>query len=90
MFLELAPRIARVILTKTDHPRSEDPANLARIARGFGFDAAEVEPAAAAIRQAVATAGSEDVVLAAGSLFVVGSALAAWNTDPKAFEPSER
>jgi dihydrofolate synthase/folylpolyglutamate synthase len=85
MFLELVPRISRVILTQTDHPRSEDPANLARLVRAFGFEADVVEPVAAAMQHAAEEASPEDVILATGSVFVIGSALAAWNSEQASF-----
>jgi len=85
MFLELAPRVSRIILTRADHPRSEDPETLARLARGFGFEAEVVEPVAVAMQQATDQASAEQVILATGSLFVVGSALAAWDSQHQAF-----
>jgi dihydrofolate synthase / folylpolyglutamate synthase len=85
MFLELAPRVSRVILTRANHPRSEDPETLARLARGFGFEAEVVEPVAVAMQQAADQASAEQVILATGSLFVVGSALAAWDSQHRSF-----
>ncbi len=85
MFLELAPRVFQVILTRAAHPRSEDPETLARLAQGFGFAAEVVEPVAAAMQQATAAASKEHVILATGSLFVVGSALAAWDPQQQSF-----
>ena len=85
MFLELAPRVSRVILTRANHPRSEDPETLARLARGFGFEAEVVEPVAVAMQQATDQASAEQVILATGSLFVVGSALAAWDSQHQTF-----
>jgi len=89
MFLELAPRISRVILTRADHPRSEDPETLARLARGFGFEAEVVEPVAAAMQRAMENASVKHVILATGSLFVIGSALAAWDPGLQSFLVSE-
>ncbi len=89
MFLELAPRVSRVILTRANHPRSEDPEILARLARGFGFEAEVVEPVAAAMQRAAEQAGSEQVILATGSLFVIGSALAAWDAQHQTFKVHE-
>ncbi len=85
MFLELAPRVSQVILTRADHPRSEDPETLARLAKGFGFEAEVVEPVAAAMQQAAEEASIEQVILATGSLFVIGSALAAWDPQQQSF-----
>ena len=89
MFLELAPRVSRVILTRADHPRSEDPETLALLAQGFGFEAEVVEPVAAAMNRATEEASVEQVVLATGSLFVIGSALAAWDPQSQSFTANE-
>jgi dihydrofolate synthase/folylpolyglutamate synthase len=89
MFLELAPRVSRVILTRADHPRSEDPDTLVRLAKGFGFEAEVVEPVAAAMKRATEDAGGEQVILATGSLFVIGSALAAWDPQHQSFMANE-
>ncbi len=89
MFLELAPRVSRVILTRANHPRSEDPETLARLARGFGFEAEVVEPVAAAMQHATEHANVEQVILATGSLFVIGSALAAWDAQHQTFKVHE-
>lgn len=89
MFLELAPRISRVILTQADHPRSEDPDTLAKLVRAFGFEAEVEVPIAAAMQRATEAATSEHVVLATGSLFVIGSALAAWDPQHQSFLVTE-
>lgn len=89
MFLELAPRVSRVILTQAKHPRSEDPLVLARLARAFGFDAEVVLPVFQAMQRAMEQAGRDEVVLATGSLFVVGSALAAWDMQHRSFMENE-
>ena len=89
MFLELAPRVSRVILTRANHPRSEGPETLARLARGFGFEAEVVEPVAAAMQHATEHANVEQVILATGSLFVIGSALAAWDSQHQTFVVDE-
>lgn len=89
MFLELAPRVARVILTQANHPRSEDPLALAGLARAFGFEADVVLPVSAAMQRATEQAKRDEVVLATGSLFVVGSALAAWDLQQQMFSVDE-
>jgi dihydrofolate synthase/folylpolyglutamate synthase len=89
MFLELAPRISRVILTRANHPRAEDPEKLALLARGFGFEAEVVEPVAAAMKRATEDTSVDHVVLATGSLFVIGSALAAWDPKYRSFTANE-
>ena len=89
MFLELAPRVSRVILTRADHPRAEDPETLASLAQGFGFMAKVVEPVSAAMRRAAEDASTDQVILATGSLFVIGSALAAWDPEDQSFTDYE-
>lgn len=90
MLLELSPRISRLILTQSDHPRAEDPAQLAQIADSFGWEYESVSPVAEAMQFAVRTSPAEHVVLATGSLFVVGSALAAWDPERSEFVPEAR
>jgi dihydrofolate synthase/folylpolyglutamate synthase len=85
MFLELAPRVSRVVLTRADHPRSEDPEALKPVARAFGFEAEVIEPVAAAMQEVADRSRAEQVVLATGSVFVVGSALAAWDAERHSF-----
>jgi len=89
MFLELAPRVSRVVLTRADHPRAEDPETLASLAQGFGFVADVVEPVAAAMQRATEDASTDQVILATGSLFVVGSALAAWDPEHQSFTAND-
>lgn len=81
MFLELSPRITWLILTETDHPRAEKPEALAPVADAFGLQSEIVRPVAAAMDRAIEISDARDVVLATGSIFIVGSALAAW--DPR-------
>jgi dihydrofolate synthase/folylpolyglutamate synthase len=78
MLLELSPRVSRVILTQADHPRAEGPEALAEQVRGFGQPVAVVVPVAEALRIAMHGMEEDEVVLVTGSIFVVGSALAAW------------
>jgi folylpolyglutamate synthase/dihydropteroate synthase len=59
------------------------------LARGFGFEAEVVEPVAAAMQHATEHANVEQVILATGSLFVVGSALAAWDSQHQTFVVDE-
>ena len=76
-------------------PYSRKPPPLRRsrgigsLARGFGFEAEVVEPVAAAMQRAAGQAGSEQVILATGSLFVIGSALAAWDAQHQTFKVHE-
>ena len=78
MLLELSPRVSRVILTQADHPRAEGPEALAEQVRSFGHSVEVVVPVAEALRIAMQGMEEDEVVLVTGSIFVVGSALAAW------------
>lgn len=89
MLLELAPRISRLILTQADHPRSEGPEGLADLARAFGQQVEVTIPVSEAVRIATRQAGADEVVLVTGSIFVVGSALAAWDAEQAQFVAAE-
>jgi dihydrofolate synthase/folylpolyglutamate synthase len=78
MFAELLPRVRRAILTQAVHPRAADPEAVADLARGFGMPTQVVVPVEAALAKALADASPDEVILAAGSLFVAGEVLAAW------------
>jgi dihydrofolate synthase/folylpolyglutamate synthase len=77
MLLALAPIAERVIFTQAFHPRAEDPEALKLLAAGMGFAGETAASVLDALRTAVAQATSETVVLATGSLFVVGEILGA-------------
>ncbi len=79
MLEELAPRIARLIVTQAVHPRAETPQILAELGRAHGLRVETQVPVEAALKRALALAGSGEVILAAGSLFVAGETLAAWD-----------
>jgi dihydrofolate synthase / folylpolyglutamate synthase len=73
MLAQLLPRMASCTLTPLDTPRSFEPRDFLALARGH---CAEVHLAASpkeALQEALARAGKEDVVLAAGSLYLVGA-----------------
>ena len=77
MFTELLPRVWRLIVTQAVHPRAADPEDLADLAHASGVSVDIIVPVADALARAMKDAGSEDVILATGSLFVVGEAIAA-------------
>lgn len=78
MFAELSPRVHRVIATSADHPRSEEPDRIAEHARAHGLKVEIIEPVKQAVIQAIQGANPEEVILATGSLFVVGEVLDSW------------
>ncbi|MEE9127155.1 MAG: folylpolyglutamate synthase/dihydrofolate synthase family protein [Planctomycetota bacterium] len=68
----LLPRAAQVFLTRAAVQRSEDPENLARMARPLHEHITVVPDPGEALEQALAQAEQQDVVLVAGSLILVG------------------
>ncbi len=78
MLDELLPRMQRVILTQAVHPRAADPEALAAMVQARGVKPEIQVPVAAALDAALMTAGPDETIIAAGSLFVVGEVLAAW------------
>jgi dihydrofolate synthase/folylpolyglutamate synthase len=78
MFVELLPRVRRVIATQSVHPRAMDPAKMVELAHRFGRPAQAILPVEAALSQALALAGDEMAVVVAGSLFVAAAARAVW------------
>jgi len=78
MLEELLPRVSRLILTQAVHPRAAEPEDMARLAHGHGARAEVIAPVEAALRRAIERARPGEVIVSAGSLFVAGEALAAW------------
>lgn len=81
MLRELAPSVERAYLAKAFHPRAAEPGDLAERAAGLGLDHELVPDVMTAVSQALGQAGSSDVVLVTGSLFVVGEVLARWREE---------
>lgn len=78
MLAELSPRLSRIVVTQAAHPRATDPAELDRIARGYGLQTECIQPVGDAFITAYSRAAPGEVILAAGSLFVVGEILDRW------------
>jgi dihydrofolate synthase/folylpolyglutamate synthase len=78
MLDELAPRILRMVATQSTHPRAADPERVAALARERGLPAEVVVDPAQGLERGLELAGSDGVLLSAGSLFVAGSVLAEW------------
>jgi dihydrofolate synthase/folylpolyglutamate synthase len=78
MLAELLPRVSRLLLTQAVHPRAAEPEEMAHWAHGLGVRAEAVVPVEAALRRALEQARPGEVIVSAGSLFVAGEALAAW------------
>jgi dihydrofolate synthase/folylpolyglutamate synthase len=75
---ELAPRVKRVIAVKSFHPRAAEAEKLAAIVSSYGTAARIIPDVAEAMRVAMDGAAEEEVVLAAGSIFVAAGAREAW------------
>jgi len=79
MFTELLPRVKRLFITHADHPRAADVNELASMAREYGIRVEIFPKVSEALQHAIETVGFEEVILAAGSIFIAGEVLAAWN-----------
>lgn len=78
MLEALDARAARaVIATAVDFARAMAPEEIADAARSIGVDAEVVRTVPAAVQHAIGLANEDDLVLVAGSLYVVGEARAA-------------
>lgn len=74
----LLPRISRLIATRSTHPRAADPEKIAALARERGCPS-EISPdPRPALERGLDLVGPQDVLLAAGSLFVAGAVLEEW------------
>ena len=71
---ELAEGFDLVVATRSRHPRSSAPAAVAEAFRGFGVEARAVDDTRGALREALAQAGEDDLVVVTGSLFVAAEA----------------
>lgn len=74
---ELAPLFDQVIVTRSQHPRALAPAVLAAEFTRQGVKNQVVSDVPSALSLSLALAGDKDLVCVAGSLFVVGEAMAA-------------
>jgi dihydrofolate synthase/folylpolyglutamate synthase len=84
MLFELLPRVSRLIVTQADHPRASNPEELADIAHSHGLRVEVEVPVDAALDRALAQVWPQGVVLATGSLFVVGEVISAWEKRQRA------
>ena len=78
MFAELLPRIQRVIVVKSFHPRAADPERLAALVRGEKLPVTIIPDVADAVASALHTADPDEILLVAGSIFVASGARIAW------------
>lgn len=78
MFTELLPRVERLIATQSYHPRAVNANELVTLAHRYGCHAQAIQPVEDALREAVRLAGSDKVVVAAGSVFIAAAVRAVW------------
>ncbi len=72
---ELTPLFDRVIVTRTRHPRAMAPPSIVAEFRRHGIEAQVAEAIPEALSLALNIAGTQDLVCATGSLFVVGETI---------------
>jgi dihydrofolate synthase/folylpolyglutamate synthase len=80
MFTELLPRVKRLLLTQADHPRAADVDELAAMAHEYGIRVEIIPKVSDALQYAIKNERFEEVILVAGSIFVAGEVLAAWES----------
>jgi len=78
MMAELTSTADELVLTKSVHPRSADPEEVAKRTSGTKSRISVIENVPAALWHALKEARPEDLVCVTGSLFVVAEARAAW------------
>jgi dihydrofolate synthase/folylpolyglutamate synthase len=80
MFAEIAPRLKRLLVTKSRHPRALEPEHIQALAQQAGVPSEAVTPVEAALRSALESASNDgSIVLSAGSMFVTAEVMAAWD-----------
>ncbi len=87
MLTRLLPLADEVIMTTANHPRSATPEQLAEMAAEHGKRAIVTHSVAAAMSAALQVAEPGDLVLAAGSIIVIGDLLNHWDTLQSDAEP---
>ena len=79
MFLELKPKIRRMFVTKSVHPRALEPEKIQELARQANIPNEVVKTVEAALALALEMSGKDgSIVLSAGSMFVTAEVMAAW------------
>ena len=81
MLAILAPLATRVIVTRASIDRALSPETLAQTAGIYSRNIVIQPDVAAAVQYAVTTIGKDDAIVVAGSLYVVGEAMAYLNND---------
>lgn len=80
MLARLLPIADRIIMTTANHPRSATPEQLTAMAAELGREASPTHSVAEALELALVDAQPGDLILAAGSIIVIGDLLNHWDT----------
>lgn len=75
---DLLPRIDAVVATQTIHPRAMEVASIVKLVHQMGKPARAVLPFQSAFEEIIHSAGSNDVILVAGSIFLAAAAREVW------------
>jgi len=79
MFVEMKPKIKRLIVTRADHPRALEVEKILRLADQARVEAEAVCPVEAALKRALELSENDgSIVLSAGSMFVTAEVMLAW------------
>lgn len=80
MLSRLVPLADHIIMTTANHPRSASPEELAHIVAEMGKPVSVTSTVAEAVTSALAAAEPGDLIVAAGSIIVIGDLLNHWDT----------
>jgi dihydrofolate synthase/folylpolyglutamate synthase len=78
MLEELKPRVEKVVATRADHPRAPSAEWIAGQVNQAGIPVEAVSPVSSALERALELAGTQKLVLSAGSVAFAGEVSAAW------------
>jgi len=78
ILVELKPRIERVVATHADHPRAPSAEWIAEQVKQAGIPVEAISPVSSALERALELAGTQKLVLSAGSVAFAGEVSAAW------------
>jgi dihydrofolate synthase/folylpolyglutamate synthase len=80
MFEAMKSKIKKLIATRADHPRALEPEKICQVAEQAGVESEAVEPVEAALKRALELSENDgSIVLSAGSMFVTGEVMTAWD-----------
>lgn len=75
IFAELLPKVKKVILTQSIHPRAAKTEQLADLALGYNCEVESIIPIEDALKTAINESKPKDVILGTGSIFVAAALL---------------